>query len=410
MTLAISNDSKTDDAKTQASTTKAVKVKVLVLRGGGGHYATFLALRDVLAKQQPHWQLEPIFVDTLGAGTETQKENKVAHTIGKGSDQFYDLILKNGFGWVHLITVHIHKVLTWLNHRTEVGLLSDIWQQDPPDLVLSVVPFHNRALWASLQPTQPGTPVVTLLTDFADSPSAYWVEPSTDNYLICSTEKAVEQAITAGVAPNRVIKTSGLVIHPKFYRPRPEEIAAERQALGLEPHRLTGLVLFGANGSKAMLEVAKQLESFQDCLQLICLCGRNQAVADALRAKTDGQKRAIISFTEDIPHYMHLADFLIGKPGNVSVSEAIRMKLPPIVERNFLTLPQERYAADWVKEKQVGLTVASFKEIASAVETLIQPENFAHYQENLAAFDNQAVFEVPQILQRILADRYAKST
>lgn len=385
------------------ATDKAIMIKVLVLRGGGGHYATYRALRDVFANRHPHWRLEPIFVDSLGEKTESREGNTISQAIGKGSDQFYDLILKHGFGWIHLITIHIHKVLTWLNHSMEVKLLSEIWQQDPPDLILSVVPFHNRALWTSLQNIQTESPVVTLLTDFADCPPAYWIEPSTSNYVIGGTEKAVEQAILAGVEPYRVRKTSGLVIHPKFYRPMPEDIVTERQKLGLEPQRMTGLILFGANGSTVMLEIAKRLEPFQDRLQLIFLCGRNSVVSEALIANLGGQKRAVVEYTEDIPYYMHLADFFIGKPGNVSVSEAIAMDLPPIVEHNFLTLPQERYVANWIKEKQIGLTISSFKQIYRAVEAMIQPENFARYRENVLDFNNQAVFEIPQILQDILA-------
>ncbi len=48
---------------------------------------------------------------------------------------------------------------------------------------------------------------------------------------------------------------------------------------------------------------------------------------------------------------MHASDFFIGKPGPGSISEALAMKLPVIVERNAWTLPQERYNADWVTER-----------------------------------------------------------
>ena len=54
---------------------------------------------------------------------------------------------------------------------------------------------------------------------------------------------------------------------------------------------------------------------------------------------------------------MLLSDFFIGKPGPGSVSEAVAMRLPVIVERNAWTLPQERYNAEWVLEKQLGLVV-----------------------------------------------------
>ena len=97
---------------TQSSSTDSpVNVQVLVLRGGGGHYATFLALKAILAVQRPHWQLTPIFADRLGEAAQQTAGGRIADTLGSGSDQFYDTILKLGFGWIHLITVHIHKVL-----------------------------------------------------------------------------------------------------------------------------------------------------------------------------------------------------------------------------------------------------------------------------------------------------------
>ena len=70
---------------------------------------------------------------------------------------------------------------------------------------------------------------------------------------------------------------------------------------------------------------------------------------------------------------MHLSDFFIGKPGPGSISEALAMKLPVIVERNARTLPQERYNADWVLEKQVGLVVRRFRQITQRSRNFLTP-------------------------------------
>ena len=99
---------------------------------------------------------------------------------------------------------------------------------------------------------------------------------------------------------------------------------------------------------------------------------------------------------------MRLADFFIGKPGPGSVSEAVAMGLPCIVERNAFTLPQERYNAEWLREENVGIVVRSFREIAPAVRELLVPETFACYQERARALENRAVFEIPDILARLL--------
>jgi 1,2-diacylglycerol 3-beta-galactosyltransferase len=113
--------------------------------------------------------------------------------------------------------------------------------------------------------------------------------------------------------------------------------------------------------------------------------------------------RVVEGFTTNVPYYMQLADFFIGKPGPGSIAEAMAMHLPVIVERNAWTLPQERYNTVWVREKEVGLVVASFAQIGEAVAQLIEPENFLRFRANTAGLKNQALFEIPKILRQILS-------
>ena len=114
-------------------------------------------------------------------------------------------------------------------------------------------------------------------------------------------------------------------------------------------------------------------------------------------------KLHVEGFTKQVPLFMHLSDFMIGKPGPGSISEALHMKLPVIVERNAFTLPQERYNADYVREQQVGLVLDNFSGIATAVEQLLEPVNFARYKANAAAMNNRAVFEIPVALEKLFS-------
>ena len=52
--------------------------------------------------------------------------------------------------------------------------------------------------------------------------------------------------------------------------------------------------------------------------------------------------------------------YFIGKPGPGSISEAVAMRLPVIVECNAWTLPQERYNAEWIREHGRGHRAAEF--------------------------------------------------
>jgi 1,2-diacylglycerol 3-beta-galactosyltransferase len=77
------------------------------------------------------------------------------------------------------------------------------------------------------------------------------------------------------------------------------------------------------------------------------------------------------------------------------------MRLPVIVERNAWTLPQERYNAQWVRQMGVGIVLPNFRGIARAVEELLEPAAYQRFREATERLQNRAVFEIPEILERI---------
>jgi 1,2-diacylglycerol 3-beta-galactosyltransferase len=79
------------------------------------------------------------------------------------------------------------------------------------------------------------------------------------------------------------------------------------------------------------------------------------------------------------------------------------MRLPVIVERNAWTLPQERYNAEWILEKQVGLVVRGPEQIPAAVREMLERGNLARFRARAAALKNRAVFEIPEMLRHIVA-------
>jgi 1,2-diacylglycerol 3-beta-galactosyltransferase len=382
---------------------KTVSV-VLASRSAGGHYATYVALRSLIEQQQIPWQFNVIDVDiALDRVAEQKKIVDLYRLFGTTGDQVIHQAQQKSWKLLQKLTTPLNKLLVKLNYQAGVRIAKEKFTEQSPDLVISVIPFFNKMLWEGLQNAKPGTPAVTILTDFIDCPPALWMEPETGMHVVCGTEKAVEQARGLGMREDLIIKTSGMVIHPRFYEPISCDRRIERQRLGLDPDCLTGLVLFGGCGSNQMLEISQHLACFGQKLQLIFLCGRNEEVASALQQQNSLQKRFVTGFTSDIPYYMHLSDFFMGKPGPGSLSEAIAMKLPVIVEQNFGTLRQEQYNADWVRQNQVGLVIPSFRQIQKAVEQFLDPENFAHYRANVAAINNRAVFEISEVLQQILA-------
>ena len=79
------------------------------------------------------------------------------------------------------------------------------------------------------------------------------------------------------------------------------------------------------------------------------------------------------------------------------------MRLPVIVKRNAWTLPQERYNAEWIRGNGIGIVLPDFRGIARAVEELLEPAAYARFRAATERMHNRAVFEIPDILEKILA-------
>lgn len=153
-----------------------------------------------------------------------------------------------------------------------------------------------------------------------------------------------------------------------------------------------------------MKDILERIAAAPVRAQLIMLCGRNERLAAKLTVSPARIRRVVETFTSDVARYMRLSDFFIGKPGPGSISEALVMQLPVIVERNARTMVQERYNCDWIREEGVGIVVDSFSQIGGAVARLSNPGVYARFRERIGRLNNRAVFEIVDVIDGILRD------
>lgn len=372
------------------------KLDFLYFDAGGGHRAAATALKAVMDQQEHDEQKSPWDVRMVNLQEILGPLDVFRKVTGLELQEIYNQMLARGWTLGSAQCLKFMHGVIRLYHGPAVRMLEKYWTSARPDLVVSLVPNFNRAMFESLKNTLPAVPYVTILTDIADYPPHFWMEKQ-EQFLICGSDKAVAQARALGYTDHRIFRASGMILRPTFYQPVTVDRAAERRRLGLDPDRPTGLVLFGGQGSKVMLEIAERLSD----TQLILICGKNSGLADRLRRFPVRASRYVEGFTSEIPYYMSLADFFIGKPGPGSISEAVAMSLPVIVERNIWTLPQERYNADWVLERKAGLVLPNFRGIRGAVERLLR--DLPQYQAAVTQIHNRAVFEIPDMLTKILS-------
>ena len=372
------------------------RVDLVWFNAGGGHRAAAMALeQEILAQGRP-WQVRKVNL------TEVLDPSALFKRVtGIEPEDIYNKRLASGFTLGLAQELKLLQALIRVGHQALVQRLRRHWQATQPDLVVSLVPNFNRSLHDSLHLARPGVPFVTVLTDMADHPPSFWIEPDLQQHVICGTAHAVSQALAAGCPPSRVHRATGMILRPEFHvAPRLDAIQrqAARLAVGLDAHTPTGLVLFGGTGSRVMKRIAARLPQ----TPLILMCGRNELLARELRLLPATAPRIVVGYTGEVMRWMQLADFFIGKPGPGSLSEAIQMGLPVIVTRNAWTMPQERWNSQWVQQHDLGVVQRSFADIQAGVDQITR--RLDDYRGHVRAVDNRAVFEVPRILQRILSN------
>ena len=373
------------------------RIEFCFFDAGGGHRAAATALEMSIRSQGLSWDVRLTNLQDLLDELDILKK-----FTGIRIQDCYNHMLRTGWTLGSIQLMRVLQLTIRAYHSATLRLLERHWKETSPDMLVSFVPHFNRALYESFRRAFPGRPFLTVLTDVADYPEHFWIERNQQQFFVGGSDLAVAQARERGHSEDCIFRASGMILHPRFYEKPVEDRMEERERLGLRPNLPTGLILFGGHGSREILKIADRLNEAALPLQLIIICGKNEKLAAALRARKFRFPVFIEGFTSRVNYYMQLADFFIGKPGPGSLSEALAMRLPVIVERNAWTLPQERYNADWILENEVGLVLPNFREIDKAVALLIEPETLARYRRKATAMKNQAVFEIPVFLKNIL--------
>ncbi len=362
-------------------------IDLIYFNAGGGHRSAAMALQSVIVAQQRPWNVRLVNL------FEVLDPDRIFHKLtGLAPEDLYNHRLKRGWTLGLSTELKVLQAMIRMGHPAMLRKLEQYWRDHTTDLVVSLVPNFNKVLNLSVKKSMPTVPYVTVMTDMADYPPHFWIEPGLDQHLVCGTARAVLQAQEAGYSNKEISQTSGMILKPAFHLPKNLDRKQEMSRLGLDPDRPTGVVMFGGHGSSDMLRIARMLPD----VQLIHLCGHHTKLAKQLNTLQTKVKHVAIGFAPNIEHYLNLGDFFIGKPGPASVSEAIQMGLPIITIENSWTMPQERFNTTWIREQGVGIVIPSLRHVRPSAFKLIN--DLQTYRASVSKIKNHAVYEVVEIL------------
>ncbi len=366
-------------------------IELIYFNAGGGHRAAARAIEAVLGVPGGRWQVRSTNLFEI-----LDPQGQFRRYAGIAPEDLYNLRLRKGWTAGLAQELKLLQASIRIAHDMLVQRLHAHWLRSTPDLVLSLIPNFNLALGTSLQRALPEVPFVTLMTDLADCPPSFWIEPTLNQHLICGTPRAVAQALSAGVDPARVHRVSGMVLHPDFHAPLAGDADADRAALGLiRPADRCGDVRRPRRGDdEADCAGARRCAADPDV--------RPQRVARACAARPSIAGAARGAGLHDRSAALDAAGRLFHRQAGAGQLERGRAPGPAVITfRNAWTMPQERYNTEWVEENALGRVIRSPTGVREAVAALL--DDLPRHRAAVAQLHNRAVFEVPAIFEAIVA-------
>ncbi len=370
------------------------QVLLFTIDAGGGHRAAARALAAAAGESAAPFDLRVENFQRLLLPLDV-----LHRTTGLSLEDAYNLILRRRWSALMVPLLRVMHGAIRVRRRAIVRTLARWLREQPrPAAVVSVMPNFNGVMRDAIASAHPGVPLVVVLTDLADFPPRFWIEPGLDRVVV-ATDEAEHQARGIGIAPAALRRVSGMVLHPSFYRQataRSREQA--RQVFGFAPGDFVVMLLFGGKGSPEMEPLADQLLSLQPAPRVVAVCGDNPRLFERLariEARAGGRLLRL-GFSDRVAELLAASDLLVTKPGPGSLAEAFHQRVPVIVVRNLHTIPQERFNTDYVRERGLGRVVRHWREIPGVVAELwTDVAGREAIRARLAALpENRAVHEV----------------
>ncbi len=221
--------------------------------------------------------------------------------------------------------------------------LARYFTQEDPDYIISTH-FLASEVAAHLKRSQKiRATVITVITDYAVHP--FWITRGTDRYIVAS-EYTKKIAVHEGIPEDR-ITVCGIPVSPKFSEQLNRRQIAEK--LGVKPEMFTVLI---STGSFGIGPAEKLIQELCDQIQVIMVCAHNTKLYDYLTAK-QYPNCVVYGFVSNMHELMAVSDVIVAKPGGMTVSESLIMRLYPIF---FVAIPgQEQENVRFLNSHGIGI-------------------------------------------------------
>ncbi len=279
----------------------------------------------------------------------------------------------------------------------------DVIAAAPADLYISCHPIYNAAIPEAIHRLRLPSRFINVVTDLVSGHVAHYV-PEVDHCIV-PTEESRQHAISNRVPPEK-ISVTGQPVWPDF-RVRMGNRKATRAQLNLDDTKPVVLLMGGGDGMGRLGITGLEIAFSGLPLQLVVVCGRNQAVKRDLEFANPRVPMRVLGFVKNIPELMGAADILVTKAGPGTIAEAFIAGLPILL---YDAVPgQEEGNVDYVVNRGAGawcpfLPSAVTRQLKLLLTDPIRLENMRAASASLAKPDS--ALEIARIAARYACDEH----
>lgn len=293
---------------------------------GGGHIKAAEALKDYVKTRWPHSRC--LIIDTL---------RYISPLLDKCIVGGYIRIINS------MPSLYVSLYTLSENNKKIVGMtyaacrmfsykLIPLIRDFNPAIIVCTHTFPLQMICHLKQEKMISVPLAAIVTDFANHP--FWKLESIDALIV--PHDNIKREMTRAGIPQNIIYPYGIPVSAnflvKYNRKRILDL------LGLED-KLTGLVMGGSLGLGSIYNCFEMLEKSRRDIQIIVVAGKNTKLKNRIErcmieSRIYPKSIRVFGYTDMIPYLMDISDFIITKPGGMTISEALIKELPI-----FLTPP-----------------------------------------------------------------------
>ncbi|WP_445491678.1 MGDG synthase family glycosyltransferase [Niallia sp. 03133] len=356
-----------------------------LLQMQSGHHQVAEALMDLLKDQKEELTLKKI--DILSYTNESL-EKMVTNGYLKWiryAPETYNLAYKNLF-YVSPAKVH---AFTWYQ-PIFLKKLERLIEDEKPDLIVCTHGFPSYLLSKLKRKKKCRIPIINVYTDFFIN--NVWGKEGIDYHFLPTQEMKETLQRTHSIPDDHLIVT-GIPVHKEI----------KKNAMDREQSKRPKIILSGGNsglgGMSKITDGLKQSTQFD----FLVLCGNNQKLYDELLSWNLPHIKPLPYLTSrsEMNRLYEEADAIVTKPGGITISEALKKRLPIFVH-TFLP-GQEQINLHYLKEKGLVFHLDEKSSIAGQLTNVLQDkQKMNHFAQAVNDYQKGIEIEKPEKIAEII--------